>query len=582
MWRYDAPLRTMRFVLDDVLEAPVHGRQMPRHDSLDMETGSEVLRQAARFASEVLQPLNAVGDREGCRLVQGQVKTPTGFVRAWQAFVDGGWPALACDADDGGQGLPALLNAALFEMLVSANHAWTMYPGLLHGAYETLKAHADVTLRERYLPMLASGQWLAAMALTEPQAGSDLARVSTKAVPRPDGSVSVHGSKIFISGADHDMTENIVHLVLCRLPDAPGGSKGLSLALVPKVLPDGTRNAIACDSLEHKMGLHGSATCAVRYEGAVGWLVGQPNRGLSAMFVMMNSARLHVALQGLGHLEMASQNACRYALERRQMRAPSPRTPLTDAADPIAEHPAVRRTLLDLQAVVEGLRVLLYRTALRLDLAHDHPDAAQRECASVETSLLTPIAKAFATRLGFEGVSNALQVFGGYGYIAEYGIEQSLRDVRIAMIYEGTNEIQAIDLLQRKVLGDEGRQFHRWLEEFKQFTARPVPEAPLVESLWDQAVAAVAALLRVRQEDPEAPLRVADDFLMGMGYALLGSAWISQLAAAEAAMQRGDEDAQWLAERMTIARHGLRWVLPQGRVHWTRVLDMAPLGAVTC
>ncbi|WP_280154403.1 acyl-CoA dehydrogenase family protein [Piscinibacter sp. XHJ-5] len=576
MWHYDAPLREMRFVIEDVLQAPAAWRSMPAFADLDMDTAAEVLAQAARFASEVLQPLNGPGDREGCRLVQGHVKTPAGFAQAWASFVEGGWPALACDPDVGGQGLPQLLNAALFEMLVSANHAWTMYPGLLHGAYETLLAHAEPALRERYLPKIVSGEWLAAMALTEPQAGSDLGLVRTKAAPRPDGSLAVTGSKIFISGGDHDLSENIVHLVLCRLPDAPAGPKGLSLALVPKFLPDGSRNAMVCDGLEHKMGIHGSATCAMRYDGAIGWLVGEPNRGLAAMFVMMNAARLHVGLQGLGHLEMAAQNARRYALERLQMRAVVRPPGASAAADPIARHPAMRRSLRSLQAVAEGLRVVAYQAAMWLDEAHRHPDAGQREQAFARAAFLTPVVKAFATHWGFQGASEALQVFGGYGYVREFGIEQTLRDSRIALVYEGTNEIQAIDLLLRKTLADGGAAFERWLDELA--PAATAHDA-FGSALSDQLAAARAALGSLRQaqpDDPEAPWRVADDFLMGVGHLLLAWAWARIATAA----RRCQDDAAWAAERESLARHGVAWVLPQARVHWHRVSAAAPLDEV--
>jgi alkylation response protein AidB-like acyl-CoA dehydrogenase len=453
-----------------------------------------------------------------------------------------------------------------------------MYPGLLHGAVETLQAHAHEALRARYLPKLVSGEWLAAMALTEPDAGSDLGLVRTMAAPRADGSVAVTGDKLFISGGDHDLADNIVHLVLCRLRDAPPGTKGLSLALVPKRLPDGTRNAMRCTGLEHKMGIHGSATCAMRYDGATGWLVGAPGRGLAAMFVMMNAARLHVGLQGLGHLEMAGQNARRHAHERRQMRAAvPPEGAERKAADPIAWHPAMRRTLLDLQATAEGLRVVAYRAALRLDEAAHHPDPARRERASSEAALLTPVLKAFATRLGFEGASAALQVFGGYGYVRATGIEQTVRDARIALVYEGTNEIQAIDLLGRKVLGAAGPAFDGWLDDL----ARDADDGDAGRALAAQlrhARAAAAALRERVQHDPEAPLRVADDFLAGIGHLLLAWAWAVSARAAARTGQGGDP--AWRRERAAIARHGIAWVLPQSEVHWQRVAAAAPLQRV--
>ncbi len=560
-YRYEAPLREMRFVIEQVLQAPQQWQALPALADLDMDTAAEVLAQAARFTSELLQPLNGPGDRQGCRLVNGRVQTPDGFAAAWRAFVDGGWPALAVSPEQGGQGLPQLLNAALFEMLAAANHGWTMYPGLLHGACETLMHHGSAELKATYLPKLVSGDWLAAMALTEPQAGSDLGGVRTAAVPQADGSLAVSGGKIFISGGDHDLSDNIVYLVLCRLPDAHAGSKGLSLALVPAVLPDGRRNTLYCDGLEHKLGIHGSATCVMRYEAATGWLVGEPHRGLAAMFLMMNAARLHVGLQGLGHLEMAQQNARRYALERQQFRGP------------IARQPAMRRTLLNLQAVAEGLRVLMYRAAMRLDEAEHHPDPARRAAAAAEASILTPVLKAFGAQQGFQGASDALQVWGGYGYVAEYGIEQTLRDARIAMIYEGTNEIQAIDLLQRKLLGPAGPAFEALMQDLST-AGDSSPAGQALQTQLQAAGAALQAVLARAATDPEVPLRVADDFLAGTGHLLLAWAWCATLQV----VRPGDP---WQAERATVARHGLDWVLPQAAVHWHRVRQGAGLGDVT-
>lgn len=551
LYAYAAPLDEMRFVIERVLRAPAQWAAIPAFADLDADTAAEVLAQAGRFTREVLQPLNAPGDRQGCRLEGGRVKTPDGFADAWRAFVAGGWPALASPPQWGGQGLPQLLNAALFEMLVSANHGWTMYPGLLHGACETIQAHGSEALKQRYLPKLVSGEWLAAMALTEPQAGSDLGAVRTRAEPCADGSLAVTGGKIFISGGDHDLSDNIVHLVLCRLPGSPPGSKGLSLALVPAVLPDDRRNAMAADSLEHKMGIHGSATCVMRYEGATGWLVGEPNRGLPAMFLMMNAARLHVALQGLGHLEMAAQNAARYAAERVQFKAP------------IDTHPATRRTLQRLRAVGDGLRVVMYRAAMRLDEAEHHPDAGVREAAAAEASILTPVLKAFGTQQGFLGASDALQVWGGYGYVAEYGIEQTVRDARIAMIYEGTNEIQAIDLVQRKLLGGAGPAFEALLDDL----LRDAGDDECGQALRAQARLARDALKTLAEAaaaDPQAALSVADDMLAGIGHLLLAWAWAVVWRAAG-----GDDDAD--ADRRATAWHGVRWVLPQAGVHWQRV-----------
>lgn len=578
MTMYIPPLRDILFVIRHVLDAPEQWRQVPAFADLDGDTASQVVEQAGRFAAEVLAPTNRAGDHEGCTLREGGVGTPAGFAAAYQAFVDGGWPSLACDPAYGGQGLPKLLEAALYEMLLSANHAWAMYPGLLHGAYDAVRQHGSPALRDRYLPQLIRGEALAAMSLTEPQAGSDLGLVATRAFHRPDGSLSITGSKIFISGGDHDMTANVIHLVLCRLPDAPPGTKGLSLALVPKILPDGRRNAFSCVGLEEKMGIHGSATCAMRYEEATGWLVGDPHRGLAAMFVMMNSARLHVALQGLGHLEGSRQLAMRYAHERQQMRAPArpadvPRLP----PDPIAWHPAVRRTLWTLNALTEGQRVAAYWTAMLLDEAEHHPSEARRRQASQRAAVLTPVLKAFLTHHGFHGSSAALQVFGGYGYVAEYGVEQHMRDARITMIYEGTNEIQAIDLLMRKVLPDRGEALLELLSEFEATASRCDGDlAPLGMALGHACALArqgIAVVLQAGEEGGEAVLPVADDFLMGVGYMLMAWAWCRIALAA-----RDLTDKEWAAQKLTLARFGLTSLIHDGSSHWEKVRHLcAPL-----
>ncbi len=560
-YTYSAPLEDMRFVIEHVLEAPRSWQACPAFAEVDSHTAGAVLEEAARFASEVLQPTNALGDLEGCLLDgQGHVRTPAGYREAYRAFVEGGWPALPCDPAWGGQGLPLVLDAAMREMLSACNHGWNMYPDLLHGAYETIKAHGSQDLKARYLAKVASGEWLAAMALTEPGAGSDLGALRTKAEPRPDGSVAVSGQKIFISGADHDLTDNIVHLVLARLPDAAPGTKGLSLALVPKVLPDGTRNAWVVEGLEKKMGIKGSATCAVRYEGATGWLVGEPHRGLAAMFLMMNSARLHVGLQGLGHQEMATQNALRYALEREQFRTP------------IARLPAMRHLLLRALALTEGQRVVAYRAALAIDEAHHHESVERRTAAAALAALLTPVVKAFCTHHGFHGAAAAQQVFGGYGYVHDYGIEQTVRDARIAMVYEGTNEIQAIDLLQRKVLADGGGALAALLDECEaEATRTAAADASLAEfaaALREQTTAARDATARIAaaaRADAEAPLRAADDYLFGVAHLLLAWAFAASARAAQALPRTPFSEG-----KLRRMGYGVRHVLPQAAVHWQR------------
>ncbi|PUA43166.1 acyl-CoA dehydrogenase [Pseudomonas protegens] len=532
MWSYQAPLRDMQFVLEHWLEAPEAWRRSPAFEALDLPLALQVLEQAGRFSQDVLAPLNASGDRQGCRWADGQVSTPQGFAEAYRAYVEGGWPALACAEALGGQGLPQLLDAALQEMLYASNHAWAMYTGIAHGAYLCLKTHGAPWLQERYLPGIISGASLPTMCLTEPQAGSDVGLLRCRAEPQADGSYRLSGSKLFISGGEHDLTDNILHLVLARLPGAPEGSRGISLFLVPKRLERGQGNGVRCDGIEHKMGIKGSATCSLVFEAAQGWLVGEAHRGLAAMFVMMNSARLHVGLQGLGHVEAAWQNARDYAGERQQMRAPlRPAGVAAQAADPIRYHPAMRRVLLELRATSEGLRAIGYWAAHLLDEAEHHPEPQVRRQADQLAQLLTPIIKAFFTEQGFRQASNALQVFGGYGYVAEFAIEQTLRDSRIAMIYEGSNEIQANDLLLRKVLGDGGQGFALLLEQLRDEAGHSaqVPEcAGFARSLADLAEALQALVAQVQQwalEDAEYPYRAAGDFLALCGLSLLALAW---------------------------------------------------------
>ena len=562
MWTYSAPLRDMQFVIERVLDAPASWAEMPAHTGLDAETARQIMEEAGKFATGVLAPINGAADLQGCAWKDGTVTTPVGYREAYSAYVHGGWAALACEPAFGGQGLPLLLSASVDEMFAAANHGWTMYPGLLHGAYECLSAHGSDELKARYLEKIVCGEWLATMNLTEPQAGSDLGLVRTRADAAADGSWRISGTKIFISGGEHDLTDNIVHLVLCRLPDAPPGSKGLSLLLAPKVLPDGSRNAIRCDGIEKKMGIKGSATCVMSFEGATGWLVGEPHRGLAAMFVMMNSARLHVGLQGLGHLEMAQQNAHAYAQERVQGRGA-----------PIAEHPAVRRRLWELRALTEGERVIAYWTALLLDEAHHHPTAARRQRAEELVAVLTPVVKAFFTDNGHNGANRALQLWGGYGYVHDYGIEQTVRDSRIAMIYEGTNEIQAIDLLQRKVLDDGGARLGlllATLDDEASLCAAEVSLADFTAALAQQAAAvrvATRALLDARSQDAQWPLRIADDYLRGLGFALLAWAWTRTART----LLRHPSDDDWNRDKLLAARFGIEWLLPEADLCWRRV-----------
>ena len=470
MAQYSPPLRDIQFVLHELLQVDKLLKAMPAHVDIDQDTLDQVLEEAGRFCKELVFPLNASGDVEGCTFSAGEVRTPEGFKAAYAQYVAGGWPALSCDPAYGGQGLPVLLNNALYEMLNGANQAWAMYPGLSHGAYECLHAHGRATEKAVYLPKLASGQWTGTMCLTEPQCGTDLGILRSKAEPDAEAGENAYrisGTKIFISSGEHDLAENIVHLVLARLPDAPKGTKGISLFIVPKFVPQtdgmlGARNGIQCTSIEHKMGIHGNATCTMHLENALGWLVGEAHRGLNAMFVMMNTARLGVGMQGLGLTEVAYQNALAYAKDRLQMRSlTGPKAP-DKPADPIIVHPEVRRILLTQKAYAEGGRAFTSWLALQIDTMLSHPDEDERQDAADMVALLTPVAKAFLTDNAFESTNHALQVFGGYGYIRETGIEQHVRDARINMIYEGTNAVQALDLLGRKVLGDMGAKLKKF------------------------------------------------------------------------------------------------------------------------
>jgi len=535
MNHYRVPTEDLAFILFDVLNAPDQLAALPAMAEADEPLLRQLLDEMGKFVSGQIAPLNRVGDEVGARFKDGAVTMAPGFRDAYQAFWQAGWPALSAAPEDGGQGLPAALDAALYESLSAANHGWTMAPGLLHGAYECLKHHGSDALKAQYLEKIATGEWLATMCLTEPHAGSDLGLCSTRAVPQEDGSHHISGTKIFISGGEHDLTDNIVHLVLARLPDAPPGPKGLSLFLVPKFYADGTRSAVVCERIEEKMGLHGSPTCVMRFDAARGWIVGAPGKGLAAMFVMMNAARLHVALQGIGLLSAAWQKADAYAHERRQMRAPG-----ASQTSAIIDHPAVRRILDTQRAWIDGGRVMAYQTALELDIARYHPDADRRQRAERWCALITPILKAACTHQAFHGGSDCLQVFGGHGYVREWGIEQHVRDARVAMIYEGTNEIQAIDLLVRKVLADGAAG---WLAVLAQLRTDVDGAHPDAAHCLDRLVELTRAVIRASAGDAALPYRLADDYLRACAVALLGWAGSRIAAVANAA----PSPARWQA-----------------------------------
>ena len=474
MGQYTPPLRDIQFVMHELLDTEGTLKQMPAHADMDVDTINAIVEEAGKFASSVVFPLNQSGDLEGCTLNGTEVTAPKGYKEAYKQYVEAGWASLSCDPEYGGQGLPISLNNALYETLNSANIAWTMYPGLSHGAYECLHEHGTDEIKALYLPKLTTGEWTGTMCLTEPHCGTDLGLLRSKAIPNADGSYSITGTKIFISSGEHDMAENIIHLVLARLPDAEKGTKGISLFIVPKFIPnaDGTlgeRNPVFCARLEHKMGIHSNATAEINLDGAKGWLVGQPHKGLQAMFVMMNAARLGVGMQGLGLTEISYQNARTYAKERIQMRALSGAKNPEKEADFIIAHPDVRRMLLTQRAYAEGARAFTYWMALEIDKELSHPDEAVRKAAADNVALLTPIVKAFLTDNAFECANHGVQVFGGHGFITDNGMEQYVRDARITQIYEGTNGVQALDLLGRKVLGDMGAKLRAFGDIVKTF-----------------------------------------------------------------------------------------------------------------
>ena len=573
MPQYTPPLRDLHFVLHELFDVTTQLRQLPPHAEIDADTINAVLEEGGKFAAEVAFPLNQSGDVEGCTLdkTTHEVRVPQGFKEAYAKYVEGGWPSLSCDPEHGGQGLPIVLNQCLYEMLNSANQSWTMYPGLSHGAYECLHSHGTDEQKRLYLPRLTSGQWTGTMCLTEPHCGTDLGLMRTKAEPAADGSWRLTGQKIFISAGEHDLAENIVHLVLARLPDAPVGSKGISLFVVPKfnVRPDGSlgeRNAIFCTGLEHKMGIHGNATCQINLDGARGELVGEPHKGLAAMFVMMNAARLGVGNQSLGLMEVAYQNAVAYARDRLQMRALSgPKAP-DKPADPIIVHPDVRRMLLTARAYTEGARALAVFCALHIDTYLSSDDEDERRDSEDLVALLTPIVKAFTTDNGWNATSQCLQVLGGHGFIREWGMEQYVRDSRINMIYEGTNTIQSLDLLGRKVLGDNGRK----LKKFGKLIAAFVEEEGVKEEmqefvnpladLGDKVTKLTTELGFKAMGNPEEVGAAAVDYLRVVGH--LAYAYFFARMARVALDKQGSGDPFYTA-KLATARFYFAKLLPE-------------------
>ncbi|MCC7120985.1 MAG: acyl-CoA dehydrogenase C-terminal domain-containing protein [Gammaproteobacteria bacterium] len=589
---YKAPVRDGLFILHEVLQIERHAA-LPGFADLTSDTLAAVLEEGGRFAEEVIQPLNRQGDMQGCtRHADGRVTTPDGFKEAYAQFVAGGWGGLAGDPAFGGQGLPHVVATAFEEYMIAANMAFTMYPMLTQGAIAAIRAVATPAQQRKFIPKMMNGTWTGTMNLTEPHCGTDLGLLRTRAEPEPDGTYRITGTKIFISSGDHDLSENIIHLVLAKLPDAPDNVKGISLFIVPKLLVDddgnlGARNAVTCGRIEEKMGIHGNATCVMNYEGATGYLIGERDKGLRAMFIMMNAARLGVGVQGLAQSEVSYQNAATYARERLQGRALSgPQNP-AGKADPIIVHPDVRRMLMNARAFNEGARALSLWAALRVDLAENAATPEERQAAEDEIGLLTPVIKGYFTDKGYENATNAQQCFGGHGYVREWGMEQFVRDARIALIYEGTNGIQALDLVGRKLPAHGGRALRTWLQTVGTSAAACVADEatrfvgePLQRAL-DDLQGATGWLMRNALTKPDNAAAGSMAYLHLMGLVALGHQWALMARAASAALANGAADADFYTHKLAVARYYFSHLICETAVHRARVeAGAAPMMAL--
>jgi alkylation response protein AidB-like acyl-CoA dehydrogenase len=578
---YKAPVDDALFLLNDVFHLDRYGN-LPGFGDATPDVVEAVLREAAKFSEEVLTPLNRVGDKEGCtRHPDGSVSTPTGFKDAFKQMVEGGWIGISVPAEYGGQDLPATLTVAVNEMLCSANMAFAMYPGLTQGAIAALLTHASQELKTKYLPKMVTGEWTGTMNLTEPHCGTDLGLLRTKAVKQADGSYKITGTKIFISAGEHDLASNIVHLVLARIEGAPAGTKGISLFAVPKltVKDDGSLgapNGVSCGSIEEKMGIHANSTCVMNYDGAAGWLVGEENRGLPAMFTMMNEARLGVAVQGLSLSEVAYQNAAIYAKERLQGRALSGAKYPDKPADPIIVHPDVRRTLMTIRAFNEAARALVLWTALQGDIARRSEDGKERQSADDYMGLLTPVVKGVLTDSGFANTVMAQQVFGGHGYIAEHGMEQFVRDARIAMIYEGANGIQALDLVGRKLGKDGGRALMAFINEVGSFIKEKSADDGMKPYVTPLGVAlghlqqASMWFMQNAMAKPDNAGAGATDYMHMFGLVALGYMWC-RIAEAAIAHAKTNGAGQRMSAKLTTARFFMERMLPETAAHFARI-----------
>jgi alkylation response protein AidB-like acyl-CoA dehydrogenase len=579
---YEPPLRDYRFILHEALK--VHDEaEIEGYAELTEDFTGAVLDEAGKIAAEVLAPLNQVGDRQGCRLENGVVRTPDGFREAFALMREGGWPSMECDPDYGGQGMPTLLNLCVGTMQSAANMAFMMYSGLTHGAYSAIRNHGTEELKTKYLPKLVSGDWTGTMNLTEPHCGTDLGMLRTKAEPQDDESYRITGSKIFISAGEHDLAENIIHLVLARISGAPEGTKGISLFVVPKFLVNddgslGDRNGVVCSKVEEKMGIHGNSTCAMDYDGATGWLVGDEHKGLRAMFTMMNEARLLVGMQGLAVASGAYQAAAAYAKERLQGRAVTGTANPDGPADPLIVHADVRRLLLDQKSFVDGGRGMLSWVAMLLDAEKRHTDPAMREQAADMVALLTPVVKGFLTEEGYRLAGQAQQVFGGHGYIEETGMSQFVRDARIAMIYEGATGVQALDLVGRKLPQKMGKPMMTFFEYVKGYIKANEDDLtlekhflePLKKASKDLQSAAVF-FMQAGTKNPNVALAGSVDFLHLFGLVCMGLSWTKMAKAASVALQEGTDDSDYYNAKLATGRYYMSRVLPETALRLARI-----------
>ena len=583
---YKAPMENIRFVLDDVLQAEQLA-ELEGYEEASPDLVGQILDEGARICEEVLFPLNQSGDKEGCTFKDGEVTTPSGFKAAYDTFAEGGWCGLSADPEFGGMGMPVLVNTVMQEMICAANMSFGMYPGLSQGAYEALHVFGTDEQKETYLPKLITGEWSGTMCLTEPHCGTDLGLIKTKADPNDDGSYKISGTKIFISAGEHDLTENIVHLVLAKLPDAPAGVKGISLFVVPKFLPDGTgegakvgaRNGVQCGSIEHKMGIHANSTCVINLDGAQGWLVGAPHKGLRAMFTMMNAARLGVAMQGLGIAEVSYQNALSYAKERLQMRALDGAKAPDKPADPIIVHPDVRRMLLTGKAFTEGARAMAYWVGMNLDISQRHKDKKERQRADDLVALMTPIVKGYFTDMGSDIANMAVQTHGGHGYIWEYGVEQFVRDARIAQIYEGTNGIQALDLVGRKMAKDMGRLLRSFFHPVDEYIKANQADENMQEFIFPLAKSfaklqqATATIAQKGMKNPNEGAAASTDYMRMFALVAMGYMWAQMAQVAQQKLADGDSDQkEFLESKAQTARFFFQKMLPETDARFKAVM----------